>query len=33
MAEWLRQQRLRDMKRTVHDLEGMSSNPGQVGLG
>ena len=31
MAEWLEQRRLRDMK-CSHDLEVMSSNPGQVEL-
>ena len=33
MAEWLTRRRLRDMKCTVHDLEVMGWNPGQVELG
>ena len=33
MAQWLRQQCLRNMKCTVHDLVVMGSNPSQVELG
>ena len=33
MAKWLRQQRLRDMKCIVHDLEVRGSNTGHVKLG
>ena len=33
MVEWLRQQRLRDMKCTVHELKIMDSNLSQFQLG
>ena len=33
MVEWLRRRCFGDIKCTVHDLEVMASNPGQVELG